>query len=143
MTARHCLILVQSSPEKPPSAFTVRIPPDREARDLLETIRTRLQEIDMEKGKGFKQFFKTYICLQRREVLVATLRPVKANNLETLPPCDALVKTSLLNDALTKALLNPDSMDSTFCNHFFELYNDVFVDVARQDGRVQLPRKAL
>lgn len=68
---------------------------------------------------------------------------MKANNLETLPPCDALVKTSLLNDALTKALLNPDSMDSTFCNHFFELYNDVFVDVARQDGRVQLPRKAL
>ncbi|KZL70618.1 metalloprotease 1, partial [Colletotrichum incanum] len=60
-----------------------------------------------------------------------------------LPRPDALVHTSVRNEALTEAILNSESMDRAFCTHMFDLCDGVLGELVQHDGGIILPRHAL
>ncbi|KZL63278.1 metalloprotease 1 [Colletotrichum incanum] len=139
MAASSCLLLVETSKKNCPTAYGIAIPKDGSAQTVLKSIRDTL----VESSSKPKQFFKRYFLFQRPIVSVATLRPITVNSLAALPICRALVQNAAHDQALTEAIADPDSMDWTFYNHMFTLYEDVFGNINQQDGRIVLPRRAL
>ncbi|GJC89636.1 hypothetical protein ColLi_12474 [Colletotrichum liriopes] len=139
MAAQSCLLLVETSTRGSPTAFDIAIPADGSAQTVIKNIRDTL----LENVSKPKRFFKRYLLFQRPTVSVATLRPITVNSLAALPTCRALVQNAAQDQALTEAIDDPDSMDWTFYNNMFALYEDVFVDINHQGGRVILPRQAL
>ncbi|GJC84213.1 hypothetical protein ColLi_07051 [Colletotrichum liriopes] len=141
MTTRCCLLLVESSLDRRSTAHILDIPPNQDAQAFMRTIGEKLAERD----NRIRRFFRAYILLQNLTVSVATLRSnqVKFDSVANLPGPNALVQTSVRDEALTEAILNPESMDRAFCTHMFDLYDDVFGELVQHDGGIILPRHAL
>ncbi|GKT64868.1 metalloprotease 1 [Colletotrichum tofieldiae] len=122
MTTRCCLLLFESSLDRRSTAHILDIPPNQDAQAFMRTIGEKLAERD----NRIRRFFRAYILLQNLTVSVATLR-----------------STSVRDEALTEAILNPEFMNRAFCTHMFDLYDDVFGELVQHDGGIILPRHAL
>lgn len=65
------------------------------------------------------------------------------DSLAALPPLKAITQSALPARALSSALIDPDSMDSAFCQSMFALYQDIFMEAPEIDAPMTLPAKAL
>ncbi|KAJ3942449.1 uncharacterized protein N0V96_007949 [Colletotrichum fioriniae] len=88
-------------------------------------------------------FFNKYVLFRKPSVWIATLRPIRVNDLTALPPTDALIQNTALDKALSKAINDPASPGWAFYNNMYGLYKDVFVELDEQDGTIALPHQAL
>ncbi|KXH53260.1 metalloprotease 1 [Colletotrichum salicis] len=69
--------------------------------------------------------------------------PIEVPDLTALPPWEALIRHATANEAFTEAVHKPEWMDQGFYTHLFHLYDDVFVDIDQEGGRIALPQHAL
>ncbi|KAK1636401.1 hypothetical protein BDP81DRAFT_450292 [Colletotrichum phormii] len=139
MASTSVLVLAKSSTSSPPSAAILATADYEDTQALVKAIKGAL-EADTSRTK---RFLKKNIIFLNPTVSIARLRPIEVPNLTALPPWKALIRHATPNKAFTEAVREPESMDQGFYTHLFHLYDDVFVDIDQEGGRIALPQHAL
>ncbi|KAK1676429.1 hypothetical protein BDP55DRAFT_727768 [Colletotrichum godetiae] len=139
MANTSVLVLAKSSTSSHPTATILATADYDDTQALVEAIKGALEA----NTSRTKRFLKKNILFLKPTVSIARLRPIEVPDLTALPPWKALIRYTTPNEGFTEAVREPKSMNQGFYTQLFPLYNDVFVDINQEGGRITLPQHAL